>query len=174
MSDQRAAQGRSFFFNLDSRFQHKLDLSEIGLLVAAAVMVILGHEPCPTKIENVLRTIFKDPSAKRDRHSDLFCLRCGQRFEAKAKSSEKYFYVGPDLLEQYAAEDAIIVFTFPSKIVAVRARELYARRHLARPGRNSDGEPFLDFSGLKIPRVRVIRRRKQCSPGRKKLKPKSN
>jgi len=165
MNDQGAAPERSFFFNLDSRFQGKIDLGETGLLVAAAVMVILGHDLWPTKIENILRTIFKDPAAKRDRHSDLFCKCCGQRFEAKAKSKDKYHaYIGPDLLESYAAENSIIVTVSPSKITAVKAKDLYALKDRAIPGRNRDGEPFLDFSGLKIPTVLVIRRRKQCNP----------
>jgi hypothetical protein len=126
-------------------------------------MLILGHEPSTPRLENVLRNVFKDPGAKRDRTSDLICTWCGQRFEAKAKHQDRFFYVGPDLLEKYAAEDAIIVFTFPSRIFAIRAKELYVRRQLASSGWNRDGEPFLDFSALRIPAILEISRRKSCA-----------
>lgn len=151
-------------FNPDPIFQSKLDFSQQGVVNAISVMLILGHEPGTSRLENVLRDIFKDAGAKRDRTSDLVCIRCGQRFEAKTKSKDKYFYVGPDLLEEYAAEDAIIVFSFPRRILLVKAKELYARRHLARRGRNSDGEPFLDFHALrrKIPTVIEIARMPPC------------
>jgi len=157
---------QSFCYNLDSVFQAKLDFASQGVINAAAVMLILGHEPSTPRLENVLRSIFKDPGAKRDRSSDLICSRCGQRFDAKAKSKDKYFYVGPDLLERYAAEDSIIVFTFPRRVLAVKARELYNRRQSAIPGRNRDGEPFLDFSPVNVSAILEIRRRQKCGPRR--------
>lgn len=163
MSEQRAPEIQSFCYNLDSVFQAKLDFSLQGVLNAVAVMLIMGHEPSVDRLENVLRNIFKDPGAKRDRTSDLVCTRCGQRFEAKAKRQDRFFYVGPDLLKKYAAEDSVIVFTFPSRILAVKAKELYRCREQASPGRNRDGEPFLDFYGLRIPMILEIRRRKRCS-----------
>lgn len=164
MSGQcKTSEVQSFCYNLDSVFQAKLDFSLQGVINAAAVMLIMGHKPSTPRLENVLRNIFKDPGAKRDRTSDLICTRCGQRFEAKAKRQDRFFYVGPDLLEKYAAEDAIIVFTFPSRILAIRAKELYERRQLASPGRNRDEEPFLDFSALRIPVILEIRRRKNCA-----------
>jgi hypothetical protein len=140
-----------------------LDFSLQGIVNAAAVMLTLGHEPSVHKLENVLRTIFKDPRAKRDYTSDLICARCGQRFEAKAKKSDRFFFVGPNLLEKYAAEDSVLVFSFPSRILAVKAKELYVRRQLASPGRNRDGEPYLDFSSVKVPVILEIRRHKECS-----------
>lgn len=152
-----------FCYNLDSVFQAKLDFSLQGVINAAAVMLIMGHKPSTPRLENVLRNIFKDPGAKRDRTSDLICTRCGQRFEAKAKHQDRFFYIGPDLLEKYAAEGSLIVFTFPSRILVVKAKELYERRQLASPGRNRDGEPFLDFSALRIPVILEIRRRKNCA-----------
>lgn len=151
-----------FNFNSDPRFQFKLDFSLQGIVNVISVMLILGHEPGTSRLENVCNNIFKDPAAKRDRTSDLVCSRCGQRFEAKAKSDDRFFYVGPDLLKKYTAEDAIIVFSFPNKILAVKAKQLYARRHLARLGWNCDREPFLDFYGLKIPTILEIRRRQRC------------
>jgi hypothetical protein len=163
MNNQRAAPDASFCYNLDSDFQTKLNFSLQGLANAAGVMLILGHEPCVPRLENALRRVFKDPSAKRDRTSDLVCARCGQRFEAKAKSQDRFLYIGPDLLTQYALEDAIIVFTFPGRVLAVRAKELDALREQARPGRNRDGEPFLDFSRLKVPAILEIRRQPQCA-----------
>lgn len=162
MSEQRPAPIVPFNFNPDPTFQAKLDFSQQGIVNAVAVMLILGHEPSVPRLENVLRNIFKDLGAKRDRTSDLICTRCGQRFEAKAKSQDKYFYIGPDLLEKYAVEESVIVFTFPSRILVVKAKELYERRQLASPGRNRDGEPFLDFSALRIPAILEIRRRKTC------------
>jgi len=159
----KTSEVQSFYYNLDSVFQAKLDFSLQGVINAAAVMLILGHEPSTSRLENVLRNVFKDPGAKRDRTSDLICTRCGQRFEAKAKRQDKYFYIGPDLLEKYAVEESVIVFTFPSRILAVKAKELYERRQQASPGRNRYGEPFLDFSGLRIPAILEIRRRKNCA-----------
>lgn len=163
MSEQRAPEIQPFYYNLDSVFQAKLDFSLQGVINAVAVMLIMGHEPSVPRLENVLRNIFKDPGAKRDRTSDLTCSRCGQKFEAKAKHHDRFFYIGPDLLEKYAAEESVIVFSFPSRILAVKAKELYLRRQLASPGKNRDGEPYLDFSGVKIPAILEIRRRKKCS-----------
>ena len=147
----------------DSIFQARLDFSLRGVINAASVMLILGHEPATPKLENVLRNIFKDPGAKRDYTSDLICARCGQRFEAKAKKSDRFFFVGPNLLEKYAAEDSLLVFSFPIRILAVKAKDLYVHRQLASPGRNRYGEPFLDFSGVKVPVILEIRRYKECS-----------
>ena len=159
----KTSEVQSFYYNLYSVFQAKLAFSLQGVINAAAVMLILGHEPSTPRLENVLRNVFKDPGAKRDRTSDLICTWCGQRFEAKAKRQDRFFYVGPDLLEKYAAEESVIVFTFPSRILAVKAKELYVRRQQASLGRNRDGEPFLDFSGLRIPAILEIRRRKSCA-----------
>jgi hypothetical protein len=125
-------------------------------------MLILGHEPGISRLENVTCNIFKDPNKKRDRTSDLTCSRCGQRFEAKAKHQDRFFFIGPDLLKKYAAEDSVIVFTFPSRILAVKAKELYVRRQLASPGRNRDGEPYLDFSLVPVPKILEIRRAPRC------------
>jgi len=162
MSEERPAPIVPFNFNPNHVFQSKLDFSQQGIVNAISVMLILGHEPGISRLENVCNTIFKDPGAKRDRTSDLVCARCGQRFEAKAKHQDRFFYIGPDLLKEYVAEDSVVVFTFPSRILAVKAKELYLRRQLASPGWNRDGEPFLDFFGLKLRAILEIRRRKTC------------
>lgn len=154
-----------FNFNPDPRFQRKLDLSEEGNVITVAVMLLLGHWPSVSRIENVLRNIFKDASRKRDRSSDFACNTCGQRFESKTKSSDKFaLWTSPDLLQKYASENAIIVITTPSRILLVKAAELYRRRHLARFGRNSDYEPYLDFSAVPgIPKILEISRRPLCT-----------
>ena len=143
-------------------FQRHLIHSLSGSLVTSAVMLILGHEPAPHLLESVLRDVFVDPARKRDYSSDFVCIRCGQRFESKWKSLDKFLMIGPDQLTHYVAEDAIIVFTLPSRIIAVSAKAMDVLRHLSRPGYNQYGEPFLDFSGVKLPLLLEMPRGSQC------------
>lgn len=164
MGDQPPARERSFNYNPDSRFRHKIEFAMRGIDDATKVMKALGHDPAPTRIDNVTPGIFKDPGAKRDYASDLVCVNCGQRFEAKAKSSDRSICVGPDQLEVYYRERSFIVFSLPSKIVVYRASDLYERRRLAVQRRNRDGEPYLDFSGLNIRPIAEILRCLECRP----------
>jgi hypothetical protein len=160
--EKKAVETLPFHYAPDNVFKAKLEMSLVGVVNALAVMLMLGHRPAVNRLEDVTRRVFKDPALKRDRHSDLRCERCNRKFEAKAKTNDKYFMVGPDLLRLYNNENSTIIFSFPSKIVAVEAEELFARRNLAIPGRNKEGEPFLNFYGLEIPSILEIRRRQSC------------
>ena len=111
-------------------------------------MLMLGHRPGTQRLSDVLTNIFKNPEQKRDYHTDFVCLRCGQRFEAKSKSVDHGFLVGPKLLEHYAQDTAIIVFSYPSRVVAVKAVDLWKERAAAEYKLNRWNEPYLDFKNV--------------------------
>lgn len=154
---------KAFRFKPDHDFERVLDQSLEGVLVTGAVMILLGHQISTATLDNVLSHVFRHPDRKRNYAPDLECARCGQKFEAKWKSCDAYFYVGPDLLERYAAENAVIVFTFPSRIVAVKARNLWTKRAEAILGFNRWKEPYLDFYGVhNVPVLLELKRRSPC------------
>jgi len=135
-------------FKPDRDFKRVLTFSMHGAAWALFVMLSLGHNPGVERISDVFTTVFKDPEQKRDYHSDFVCLRCDQRFEAKAKSVDNGFLVGPDLLERYAQDNVIIVFSYPSRVVAVKAVDLWKCARDAEYKFNRWNEPYLDFKNI--------------------------
>lgn len=127
-------------------------------------MLSLGHNPGTQRLSDILTNIFKNPEEKRKYHSDFVCLRCGQRFEAKSKSVDHGFLVGPKLLEHYAGDDAIIVFSFPKRVVAVKARELWKERAAAELKFNRWKEPYLDFENVGGIPVVFQHQKTRCAP----------
>lgn len=161
----RSKASHSFNFKPDSDFQKVLAFSVDGAAWALFVMHSLGHNPGTERLTDILTTIFKTPTKKRDYHTDFVCLRCGQRFEAKSKSVDNGFLVGPDLLERYAQDHAIIIFSYPSRVVAVNAVELWKHRAAAELKFNHWNEPYLDFRNVGgIPVVFEHQKRRCAAP----------
>lgn len=156
-------ESKKLCFKPDADFRGVLEQSQEGVISTAAVMLLFCHRPGTARIDNVLRNVFKDPGRKRDYSSDLRCTRCGQRFEAKWKSRDGSYTVGPDLLRRYAADNAIVVFTYPSRIVAIQAQELWDRRRHAEYKVNRWNEPYLDFCDVHgIPVLLELKRKSLC------------
>lgn len=137
-----------FCYKPDRDFQELLTFSLNGAAWTLFVMQTLGHNPGTQRTSDVLSSMFKNPEMKRDYHSDFVCLRCGQRFEAKSKSKDDGFLVGPDLLERYAQDHAIIVFSYPSRVATVKAVDLWKHRAAADYKVNRWKEPYLDFKNV--------------------------
>lgn len=135
-------------FKPDDDFKQVLNFSVDGCSWALFAMLMLGHRPGIQRLSDVLTNIFKDSKLKRDYHTDFVCLRCGQRFEAKSKSVDKGFLVGPDLLERYTQDHAIIIFSYPRRVIAVKAVDLWKHRAAAELKFNRWNEPYLDFKNV--------------------------
>lgn len=162
MSNREASQ--AFSYKPDVDFKKLLTFSVDGAAWSLFVMLQLGHNPGVQRITDIFSTIFKNPQEKRQRHTDFVCLCCGQRFEAKSKSVDKGFLVGPDLLERYAQDHAIIVFSYPNRVVAVEASSLWKHRLDAEYRVNRWNEPYLDFKDVKdIPLIFEYEKRR-CAP----------
>lgn len=143
-----------FCYKPDRDFKKVLTFSLNGAAWTLFVMLTLGHNPGTQRISDVFSHVFKNPEEKRQYHSDFICLRCGQRFEAKSKSRDNGFLVGPDLLERYAQDHVIIVFSYPNRVAAVKAVDLWKHRAAADYKVNHWKEPYLDFKNIEdIPLV---------------------
>jgi len=155
----------SFCYKPDSDFKKVLTFSLNGAAWTLFLMLSLGHNPGVQRISDVFSTMFKNPEEKRDYHSDFVCLRCGQRFEAKSKSKDQGFLIGPDLLERYAQDRAIIVFSYPSRVAAVKAVDLWKHRAAADYKVNRWKEPYLDFKNVQNIPMLFEHRKVACSRG---------
>lgn len=155
----------SFSYKPDSDFQRVLSFSMDGSAWTLFVMLKLGHSPGIQRLSDILTDIFKNPQEKRDYHADFICLKCRRHFESKSKSKDDGFKVGPDLLQRYSQDDAIIVFSYPKRVAAVEASELWDRRAVAELKFNHWKEPYLDFKNVEdIPLV-FEHKKTVCSRG---------
>lgn len=153
---------KAFRFKPDKDFERTLAQSQEGILCAAAVMILLGHRPAPSRLEDISTAVFKDPQKKRNYRADFTCVRCGARFESKWKA-HKGIKIGPQLLEAYNRTNTTIVFTFPRRILVVEAKELWRHRAEATYKTNPFKEPYLDFKGIPVHALLTLKRKPACT-----------